>query len=70
MAKTLEDDFLELEEIINKMEEEGIPLEKSFELYEQGMKKLKSANEKIDAVEKKVVALREDGSVADFTEQS
>lgn len=70
MAKTLEDDFLELEEIINKMEEEGIPLEKSFELYEQGMKKLKSANEKIDAVEKKVVALREDGSVSDFTEQS
>ena len=69
MAKTLEDDFQELEEIIDKMEQEGIPLEESFQLYEKGMKKLKSANEKIDAVERKVVALQQDGSVSDFQEE-
>ena len=69
MAKTLEDDFQELEEIIDKMEQEGIPLEESFQLYEKGMKKLKNANEKIDAVERKVVALQQDGSVSDFQEE-
>ena len=68
MAKTLEEDFEELEGIIEQMESEGIPLEKSFELYEKGMKKLKSANEKIEAVEKKVVMLQEDGSTTDIEE--
>ena len=37
MAKTLEDDFQELEDIIAKMEEEGVPLEESFKLYEKGL---------------------------------
>ena len=50
------------------MEEEGVALEKSFELYEKGMKKLKSANDKIEAVERKVVKLQEDGSFTDFEE--
>jgi len=59
MAKTLEDDFQELEEIIAKMEEEGVPLEESFKLYEKGMKKLKSANEKIAAVEQRIAELKE-----------
>ena len=68
MAKTLEDDFNELEVIIGQMEEEGVALEKSFELYEKGMKQLKSANDKIEAVEKKVSKLQEDGSLVDMEE--
>ena len=68
MAKTLEEEFEELEDIIGKMEEEGVPLEKSFELYEKGMKKLKSANDKITAVEKKVAELSKDGELNDIEE--
>ena len=41
-------------------------LEESFKLYEKGMNKLKSANEKIAAVEKKVVELQEDGRSKDY----
>ncbi len=68
MTTTLEDEFDEIEKIITKMEEDGVPLEKSFELYEQGMKKLKSANDKIANVEKKVAELTEDGSLEDIEE--
>lgn len=68
MAKTLEEEFEELEDIIGKMEEEGVPLEKSFELYEKGMKKLKSANDKITAVEKKIAELSKDGELTDIEE--
>ena len=50
------------------MEKDGVALEKSFELYEKGMKKLKSVNNKIEAVEKKVVKLQEDGSFETFEE--
>ena len=67
-AKTLEDEFEELEEIIGQMEEEGVPLERSFELYEKGMKKLKSANDKITAVEKKIAELSKDGELTDIDE--
>ena len=68
MATTLEDEFDEIEKIITKMEEDGVPLEKSFELYEQGMKKLKSANDKIANVEKKVAELTEGGKSEDIEE--
>ncbi len=68
MATTLEDEFDEIEKIITKMEEDGVPLEKSFELYEQGMKKLKSANDKIANVEKKVAELTEGGNLEDIEE--
>ncbi len=68
MATTLEDEFDEIEKIITQMEEDGVPLEKSFELYEQGMKKLKSANDKIANVEKKVAELTEGGNLEDIEE--
>ncbi len=68
MTTTLEDEFDEIEKIITKMEEDGVPLEKSFELYEQGMKKLKSANDKIANVEKKVAELTEGGNLEDIEE--
>ena len=68
MAKTLEEEFAEIEDIINKMEEEDVPLEQSFKLYEKGIKKLKIANDKIAAVEKKVAELTQDGELNDIEE--
>ena len=64
-AKTLEQVFLELEDVINKMEIED-SLEESFKLYHQGMDMLKVCSEKIDKVEKQMLLLDEDGETHDF----
>lgn len=53
---SLEENLAQLNEIIAKMEEE-IPLEESFQLYNQGMKLVKSCNSKIDRIEKKVIVV-------------
>lgn len=62
----LEESFMLLEEIIQKMQERDVTLEESFSLYEQGMKTLKSCNQKIDAVEKKMLKMNELGELEEF----
>ena len=62
----LEELFLEIEDIIARMEDREVSLEQSFLLYETGMRKLKQCNEKIDYVEKKMLVLNSDGSTAEF----
>ena len=44
---------------IEKMQDTEVSLEDSFALYEQGMKMLKNCNQKIDAVEKKMLKMNE-----------
>ena len=44
-----------------KMESREITLEEAFEKYQEGMALLKSCNEKIDRVEKKMLVLGENG---------
>ena len=63
---SLEEHFNEIEMLLADMERDDISLEKSFELYEKGMKLLKSCNEKIDKVEKKVQILDKEGQVHEF----
>ena len=48
------------------MDDKDISLEKSFLLYEEGMKKLKQCNDKIDQVEKKMLVIREQGDLIEF----
>lgn len=62
----LEDLFIEIEEILDKMEDREISLESSFLLYEEGMKKLKQCNDKIDQVEKKMLVITEQGELEEF----
>ena len=62
----IEDAFAKLNMILSKMDEEGVSLEESFRLYEQGMKLLRACNDKIDRVEQKVLKLSEDGSLEEF----
>jgi exodeoxyribonuclease VII small subunit len=59
--KTIEETFTELEELIKKLESGESSLEESFQYYETGMKLVKSCNEKIDKVEKKIIVLEENG---------
>lgn len=57
--KTLEEILLEVEGIIGTMQQREISLETSFAMYEQGIRKLRQCNEKIDGVEKKMLILNE-----------
>ena len=44
-------------------------LEETFALYEKGIRKLKSCNEKIDSVEKKMLLLNGQGELEPFEER-
>lgn len=59
--KTLEHILGEIEGIVEELQQRDISLETSFELYQQGIEKLKLCNEKIDAVEKKLLLINEEG---------
>lgn len=63
--ENLEDLFAEVEQLIAHMEED-ISLDESFTCYEQGMKKLKHCSERIDAIEKKMLVLNEQGMLEEF----
>lgn len=63
---TLDEVFEKLEATIGKLEQEDISLEESFKLYREGMKLIKSCNDKIDKVEKEVLKLNEDGELDVF----
>lgn len=64
--KTIEESFAILDEIAEKLEDAEITLEDSFRIYKEGMELLKSCSEKIDAVEKKMLQMNEDGTVSEF----
>ncbi len=63
MAKqnNLETSMEALDQILEELEKEDISLEKSFTLYQDGMKLLKECNDSIDKVEKKMIILNEKG---------
>ena len=63
---TLDEAFLELDGIIEALESREITLEESFSKYQQGMEFVKKCSEKIDTVEKKVLALDENGETYEF----
>ena len=63
---TLDETFEQLEAAIGKLEQEDISLEESFRVYQEGMKLIKTCNEKIDKVEKEVLKLNEDGELEAF----
>lgn len=63
---TLEETFAGLEDVIRKMEQGDVSLEESFQLYHKGMDMLKSCNDKIDKIEKKMLILDEEGAAYEF----
>ena len=64
--QTLEDAFLQLETVIERLEAEDISLEDSFKAYSEGMELLQFCNASIDRVEKKVMKMNEDGELDEF----
>lgn len=63
---SLEDTFAEIEAIIAKMEQPDVTLDESFSLYKNGVECLKTCNELLDAVEKKMQVIEPDGTLGDF----
>ncbi len=64
--KSVEEMFSTLENTIAELEKDDVSLERAFALYEEGMKLVKSCEEEIDTVEKKVIALSK-GETYEFT---
>lgn len=58
---TYEQAVAELETIIGKLESGEASLDESISLYSRGMELSKFCKEKLDAIEKKISALGEDG---------
>lgn len=63
---TLEEAFLQLDEITKALEAEDITLEDSFAVYQKGMQLLKYCNDSIDQVEKKVLVINGEGTLDEF----
>lgn len=64
--ETLEEMFTQLESVIKTMEQGDVSLEETFNLYHKGMNMLKSCNDKIDKVEKKMLILDDKGEAHEF----
>ena len=56
---SIEKNFKELDDIISEMSKDDISLEKSFELYNQGLKLVQNSNLQIGDMEKKIIVLNE-----------
>ena len=57
----LEKGFARLEEITSELERGGLPLEKMYELYKEGMELVKKCGNVIDTVEKDILIINENG---------
>ena len=63
MAKNnIEENFKELDELLEKMQDEEVSLDESFEMYKKGIEIVKDSNEQIDKIEKQIEVLEEESS--------
>ena len=61
MAKNnIEDNFKELDELLEKMQDEDVSLDESFEMYKKGIEIVKDSNEQIEKIEKQIEVLEEE----------
>lgn len=63
---TLEEDFAAVSDIIAKLEDPDVEIEKAIDLYTEGMKLLNSSKTKLDMVEKKVMKLTKEATLEEF----
>ena len=63
---TLDESFEKLEELLSIVVITAASVEASFQTYKEGMELIKSCNEKLDTVEKKMQIINEEGEYSDF----
>jgi exodeoxyribonuclease VII small subunit len=67
---TFEEAMEQLEDIVGKLEEGDVPLEKAISYFQEGMKLSKLCHDKLQHVEKQMdQILKEDGKLEPFTIQ-
>ena len=57
--KSVEESFNKIESIIAEMQKEDVTLDRSFELYNQGLTLIKECNEKLHSMEKQIKIIEE-----------
>lgn len=65
---SIEETFASLEEIIKVLENKETTLEQAFIQYENGVKLVKSANEELNAIEKKILVLQGNDEIESVNE--
>ena len=62
-----EERFAAIESILDRMEDEHVTLDESFELYKKGMEQMKAANQELDRIEKAMLVMNESGELEEFS---
>ena len=62
----LEEILIQVEQCLERLEDPGISLEDSFRWYEEGIRKLKICNEKVEQIEKKMLVMNARGELEEF----
>lgn len=62
----LEEVLAQVEQCIAQLENPQISLEDSFRYYEEGIRKLRICNEKVDRIEKQMLVISNQGDLEDF----
>ncbi len=57
---TLEETFKKIDEVMEKLSDDSLPLEESFTIYKEGMELLGNCQKTIDDIEKKVEEIGND----------
>ncbi|MBE5863864.1 MAG: exodeoxyribonuclease VII small subunit [Lachnospiraceae bacterium] len=63
---SLEENFDKLEELIEVLSDADVSLEDAFRVYSEGVTLLKTCNDQIDRVEKKVLVLSANGELEEL----
>lgn len=66
---TFEEAMKRLEEIVGLLEDNQIPLEKSIDLFQEGIELSKFCHQKIGSLEEKVAKIMVDHQLIDFEEK-
>ena len=62
MEKSFESSLAELEEIVGQLENGELPLEKSLELFEQGIKLSRECRDRLSNAERRIEVLMKDSA--------
>lgn len=60
---SIEENFLKLEEIIERLGSNDVTLEEAFKLYESGVKLTAQCSKQLDKVEKQLIILRNEADL-------
>ncbi len=63
---SVEDSFVELEEIVSKLESDDTSLNDAVKLYSQGVELIKACKDNLEGVEKEIIVLGQKGDSNDI----